>query len=47
LNFVDGQRSILDIAKAVSAEYGRINVQDVSDFFNVLEKAELIKFKKR
>lgn len=46
LNFVDGQRSILDIAKAVSAEYGRINVQDVYDFFSILEKAELVKFKK-
>ena len=47
LNFVDGQRSILDIAKAVSAEYGRINVQDVYDFFSVLERAELVKFKKK
>ncbi len=47
LNFVDGQRSVLDITNAVSAEYGHINVQDVHDFFSVLEKAGLVKFKKR
>ncbi|UCC38460.1 MAG: DUF4910 domain-containing protein [Candidatus Aminicenantes bacterium] len=45
LNFVDGQRSILDITRAVSAEYGQIDVQDVYDFFSVLEKAELVKLK--
>lgn len=45
LNFADGQRSILDITKALRAEYGRINVQDVYDFFSVLEKAELVELK--
>jgi len=45
LNFVDGKRSILDIARAVSAEYGPLNVQDVNDFFKILEKAELAKLK--
>jgi len=33
--------------KAVSAEDGRINVQDVYDFFIFLEKAELVRFKKK
>lgn len=45
LNFADGQKSILDITKALLAEYGRINVQDVYDFFSVLEKAGLIELK--
>jgi hypothetical protein len=45
LNFVDGKRSILDIARAVSAEYGPVSVQDVNDFFKILEKAELVRLK--
>jgi aminopeptidase-like protein len=44
LNFVDGKRSILDIAKAVSAEYGPVNPQAVLSFFEVLEKAQLLTF---
>lgn len=47
LNFVDGTRSILDIAKAVSAEYGPVNVQKIHAFFKVLERAELLSFRKR
>lgn len=46
LNFVDGRRSILDIARAVSAEYRPVNMEDVYAFFTVLEKAELIKLKR-
>ncbi len=46
LNFVDGQRSINDIALAVSAEYGPVDVQEVYDYFRVLEKAGLVKLKK-
>lgn len=46
LNFVDGYRSILDIKKAVSAEYGPIKLQDVLSFFRVLERAGLVTLKK-
>lgn len=46
LNFVDGKRSVLDIAKAVSAEYGPVDPNKVLAFFKVLEKAELLSFKK-
>jgi hypothetical protein len=45
LNFMDGKRSVLDIAQAVSAEYGPVDPQMVYAFFKVLEKAELISFK--
>lgn len=46
LNFVDGYRSILDIKKAVSAEFGPIKLQDVLSFFRVLERAGLVTLKK-
>ncbi|UCE42719.1 MAG: DUF4910 domain-containing protein [Candidatus Aminicenantes bacterium] len=46
LNFVDGRRSVLDIAKAVSAEYGPVDPNTVLAFFKILEKAELLTFKK-
>ncbi len=46
LNFVDGYRSILDIKKAVSAEFGPVELQDVLSFFRVLERAGLITLKK-
>ncbi len=45
LNFVDGKRTVLEIAQAVSAEYGPADPQMVYAFFKVLEKAELIAFK--
>jgi len=45
LNFVDGRRSIFGIARAVSAEFGPVDVQEVYDFFRVLEKAGLVKLK--
>lgn len=45
LNFVDGKRSVWEIANAVSAEYGPIDPNKVLAFFKVLEKAELLTFK--
>ncbi len=42
LNYADGKRSLLDIANAVSAEYGPIEPQKFYDYFRVLEKAELV-----
>ncbi len=47
LNFVDGYRSIFDIKKAVSAEFGPVKLQDVLSFFRVLERAGLITLEKR
>ncbi len=46
LNFVDGKKSVHDIALAVSAEYGPTDIQQVHDFFRLLEKAGLVTFKK-
>jgi hypothetical protein len=45
VNFADGRRSITDIARAVSAEFGPVGVKDVEDFFKILEKAELFRLK--
>ena len=45
LNFVDGKRSVLNIARAVSAEFSPVSVEKVHGFFRMLEKAGLIKFK--
>jgi hypothetical protein len=46
LNFVDGKRSILDIANAVSAEYGPVDPNAILAFFLVLDKADLLTFAK-
>jgi len=46
LNFVDGKKSVHEIALAVSAEYGPTDIQQVHDFFRLLEKAGLVTFKK-
>jgi hypothetical protein len=46
LNFVDGKKSVHEIALAVSAEYGPTDIQQVYDFFRLLEKAGLVTFKK-
>ncbi len=43
LNFADGKRSLYDISRAVSAEYGPQNIADVFGFFKILEKAELVR----
>jgi len=45
LNFVDGKRSVSEIAHAVSAEYGPVDPQMVYAFFEVLERAGLMRFK--
>jgi hypothetical protein len=46
INFVDGKRNVLEIAKAVSAEYGPVEILNVYDFFKILEKAELVQLAK-
>ncbi len=46
LNFADGERSVWKIANAVSAEYGPVDPQAVYAFFKVLERAELLTFRK-
>jgi aminopeptidase YwaD len=46
LNFADGRRDLLEIAKAVSAEYGPVDPADVARFFKVLERAGLVRMKK-
>jgi aminopeptidase-like protein len=43
LNYVDGHRSVLEITRAVSAEYGSLDPNRVLAFFRVLERAELLK----
>jgi aminopeptidase YwaD len=46
LNFVDGRKSVQEIYLAVSAEYGPVDPADVAKFFNVLERAGLVRMKK-
>ncbi|MFQ6081975.1 MAG: DUF4910 domain-containing protein [Candidatus Aminicenantia bacterium] len=43
VNFIDGKRSVSDIARAITAEFGPINISDLYDYYQILEKAELIK----
>ena len=38
-NFADGQRSILDIRNAISAEFGPVPVETVVNFFRAGERA--------
>jgi len=47
LNFADGKKSVFDIARAVSAEFTPVDVQDVYNFFSILEKADLVQLKTR
>jgi aminopeptidase-like protein len=42
LNYVDGQRSVLDISRAVSAEYGSVDLKKILAYFRVLKSAGLI-----
>ena len=42
LNFVDGSRSVLDIAHAVSAEYGPVPVEMVVEYLKALEKIGIV-----
>jgi len=46
LNFADGRRDLLEIAKAVSAEYGPVDTADIVKFFNILERAGLVRMKR-
>jgi hypothetical protein len=46
INFADGKRSVLDIARAVAAEYGPQNIGDVAGFFDILAQAGLFSLKK-
>jgi hypothetical protein len=53
LNFVDGSRSVLDIARAVAAEadaagewyYGRVSLDDIASYLDAVEKAGLVRYK--
>ncbi len=46
-NFIDGQRSILDIRNAAAAEIGPISLQSVESFIVVLEKTGFVRIEKR
>jgi hypothetical protein len=46
LNFVDGKRSLRGIYLAVSAELGPVDPADVAKFFELLERAGLVRMKK-
>lgn len=46
-NFVDGQRSVLDIRNAASAEYEPLPLLDVEKYFLAMEKAGLFELKKK
>ena len=45
VNFVDGKRSVADIRDAVSAEFGPIPLDVVSDYLNACEEAKIIAFR--
>jgi hypothetical protein len=45
VNFVDGRRTVADIRDAVSAEFGPIPVNIVSDYLNACEEAKIIAFR--
>jgi len=42
LNFVDGSRNVLDIAHAVSAEYGPVSTEMVVEYLKALEKIGVV-----
>jgi Peptidase family M28 len=46
-NFIDGQRSILDIRNAVSAEYGPVALEAVENYILLLEKTGFVKIEKK
>ena len=45
LNFVDGKRTVAGIRDAVSAEFGPIPLDIVSDYLNACEEAKIIAFR--
>lgn len=46
-NFANGQRNLLEIRDAISAEYHPVSVDDVKSMLSLLEAASLISFKKK
>ncbi|MDD8020021.1 MAG: M28 family peptidase [Acidobacteriota bacterium] len=46
-NFINGQRSIVDIRNAASAEYEPLPLLDVERYFLALEKAGMVELKKK
>jgi len=46
-NFINGQRSILDIRNAASAEYEPLPLLDVEKYFQALEKVGMVELKKK
>lgn len=44
VNFIDGKRSVMEITRAVSAEYSEIEVEHVLKFIRDLEKAKFVSF---
>jgi hypothetical protein len=47
VNFMDGKRTVYDIARAVQAEYGDASLIHVLRFVKNLKKAELVSFKQQ
>jgi hypothetical protein len=45
LNFMDGKRNLLEISRAVSAEYGQTNIEHVLKYLRDLEKCGLVQAK--
>ena len=43
LNLVDGKRSIQSIRDYISAAYGPVPIEDVSDYLRLLEKVGVVK----
>jgi len=41
-NFMDGKRTLTDIIKAVSSEYGELKVEDALRFVRNLEMLKLV-----
>jgi hypothetical protein len=44
-NFVDGKRTVGEIRDAVSAEYGPLSIDLVSDYLNACSEAKLLSWK--
>jgi hypothetical protein len=47
LNFVDGRRTVEEIRNAVSAELEPVPLEDVIEYLDLLEKAEVIRYRER
>jgi hypothetical protein len=45
LNFVDGKKDLLQIRDAVSAEFGPIPAEHISEYFDMMKKAGVVEFK--